>query len=338
MKVLIADQTLVTRLMPLDVAIGVMKDAFLMLAGGDVAMPPRSLLDLPGRDGLLGLMPAFLGGIEAVGVKVVAAFEVNAGTKYDGHQGIVLFFDTQRGMLRAIVDATAITAIRTAAVSGLVTDLLAREDAGDVAIIGAGTQAHTHLQAMCAVRPVRRVRVFSKSMESATAFAERAARIVGLPIEVAETAEAAVTGADLICTATTATEPVVLGDWVSPGAHVNAIGAYTPSTRELDSALVAKSRLYADKRDFLLHEGGEFVIPKNEGLIGDDHIVGELGELLTGQAPGRSSPQQITVFKSLGVAIEDLAAAHFVYEAAKERGEGTWIDIGGLHFGRAAGE
>jgi ornithine cyclodeaminase len=144
-----------------------------------------------------------------------------------------------------------------------------------------------------------------------------------------------VVGADLICTTTTATEPVVLGRWVSPGAHVNAVGAYTPTTRELDSELVVKARLYADRRESLLGEAGEFLIPKGEGLIGDDHIVGEIGEVLTGRAPARTSPDEVTLFKSLGIAIEDLAAAHRVYEIARARELGTWVEIGGLHFGKA---
>jgi ornithine cyclodeaminase len=278
-------------------------------------------------------MPSYMGGLEAVGVKVVAAFPANFGTEFDTHQGVVLFFDTQRGLLRAIVDATSITAIRTAAVSGLVTDLLANPDAGDLAIIGAGTQAHTHLDAMRAVRPIRRVRVYSVPAESATAFAERESRRTGLQVEAVATAEQAVTGADLICTTTTATEPVVLGDWVAPGAHVNAVGAYNPSTRELDSALVAKARLYADRRESLLSEAGEFLIPKSEGLYGDDHIVGEIGEVLTGKAPARTSTEEITLFKSLGIAIEDLASAQRIYEICRERDLGTWVEIGGAHFG-----
>ena len=171
MNTLIADQKLVTELLPMEKAIEVMREALTMLAQGDVVMPLRTMLQLPGGDGVLGLMPSYLGGLEAVGVKAVAAFPANFGTEYDTHQGVVLCFDTERGLLRAIVDATSITAIRTAAVSGLVTDLLARRDAGDLAIIGAGTQAHTHLQAMRVVRPVRRVRVFSVPAESAAAFA-----------------------------------------------------------------------------------------------------------------------------------------------------------------------
>jgi ornithine cyclodeaminase len=335
-KVLIADQKLVTEILPMEEAIPVMREALTMLAGGDVVMPLRTMMALPGGESVMGLMPSYLGGIDSVGVKIIAAFPGNFGTEYDTHQGVVLFFDTERGLLRAIVDATSITAIRTAAVSGLVTDLLAKPDAGDLAIIGAGTQAHTHLQAMMAVRPVRRVRVFSVPAGSAAEFAERESRLTGMAVEALATAEEAVAGADLICTTTTAAEPVVHGAWVSPGAHINAVGAYTPATRELDSQLVAKARLYADRRESLLSEAGEFLIPRGEGLIGDDHIVGEIGEVLTGKAPARTSPDEITLFKSLGIAIEDLAAAHRVYEIARERELGTWVDIGGLHFGKAA--
>jgi ornithine cyclodeaminase len=333
--VLIADQRLVAELFTMDEAIGVMREALLMLDAGDVVMPLRTMLAVPGGDRVMGLMPSYVGGLEAVGVKVVAAFPENFGTEYDTHQGVVLFFDTQRGMLRAIVDATSITAIRTAAVSGVATDLLARPDAGDLAIIGAGTQAHTHLQAMNAVRRLRRVRVFSLPQGSAQEFAERESR-AGLPVEVAARAAEAVAGADLICTTTTAAEPVLRGEWVSPGAHINAVGAYTPLTRELDSALVAGARLYADRRESLLREAGEFLIPKGEGLIGDDHVVGEVGEVLAGNAPARTSPEQITLFKSLGIAIEDLAAACHVYAKAKELGRGAWVEIGGRHFGRAS--
>jgi len=333
MKILIADQKLVTEVYPMEEAIPTMRRALTMLAEGDVVMPLRSYLAIPGGDAVMGLMPSYMGGLESVGVKVVAAFPANFGTEYDTHQGVVLFFDTERGLLRAIVDATSITAIRTAAVSGLVTDLLANPDAGDLAIIGAGTQAHTHLQAMQAVRPVRRVRVYSVPAKSATEFAERESSLAGIPIEAVATAEEAVAGADLICTTTTASEPVVLGDWVSPGAHVNAVGAYNPSTRELDSELVAKARLYADRRESLLSEAGEFLIPKGEGLFGDEHIVGEVGEVLTGKAPARTSPDEITLFKSLGIAIEDLASAHRIYEICRERDLGTWVEIGGAHFG-----
>ncbi len=332
MKVLIANQDQVSALLPMGECIEVMEDAFRMLARGDAILPPRASLVLPDGESLMGLMPSYLGGIQSVGVKVIAAFPKNYGTEYDAHQGVVLLFDTDRGLLRAIVDGTAVTAIRTAAVSGVATRLLAREDAGDLAIIGAGTQARTHLEAMLLVREIHRVRVHSRTWESAHQFAERESKQHGIEIEVTETAQTAVDGADIICTVTTAKEPVVKGEWIAPGAHINAVGAFTPTTRELDTDAVVKSRFYVDRRESTLNEAGEFLIPKNEGMIDDDHIVGEIGEILLGRVQGRTSPGEITMFKSLGIAVEDLASAHYVLNKAQEKGMGTWAEIGGRHY------
>jgi ornithine cyclodeaminase/alanine dehydrogenase-like protein (mu-crystallin family) len=333
LQVLIANQDQVTELLPMGECIDVMADALSMLASGDVRLPLRTMLLLPNGQNLIGLMPAYLGGIEAVGVKVIAAFPTNQGSEYDSHQGVVLLFDSAYGLLRAIVDGTAVTAIRTAAVSGVATRLLARPDASTLALLGAGTQAHTHLAAMLHVRPIRHVRVYSHPFAGAVIFAEREAKRHGIEIEAVETAEAAVRGADIICTVTTSHEPVVRGDWIAGGTHINAVGAFTPTTRELDSAAVVKARLYVDRREAAFSEAGEFLIPKGERLIGDDHIVGELGELLVGRAPGRTAPEQITLFKSLGIAIEDLAAAHYIWQKAQAGGKGTWLEIGGRHFG-----
>lgn len=335
MKVLIANQEEVKLLFPMPEAIGVMEDALRMLAGGDALLPLRTMMLLPDGERLMGLMPSYLEGIQAVGVKVIAAFPGNEGSEYDTHQGVVLFFDTERGLLQAVLDGTSITAIRTAAVSGLATRLLANEDAGDLAIIGAGTQACTHLEAMLCVRPIRRVRVYSRHPENTRVFAERESRRHGIPIEVATSALEAVQGADLICTVTSATEPVLLGEWLSAGAHINAVGAFKPTDRELDSEAVVHSRLYVDRRESTMSEAGEFLIPRGEGVIGDEHIVGELGELLLGIAPGRRTRGEITLFKSLGIAIEDLASAHYIHKQALEKGIGTWVEIGGRHFGKS---
>jgi ornithine cyclodeaminase len=334
-KVLIANTELVSKLLPMDECIEVMAETLAMLARGDAILPLRTMVYLPDGRNLMGLMPSYLGGIQSVGVKVIAAFPSNYGTEYDTHQGIVVLFDAEYGLLRAIVDGTAITAIRTAAVSGVATRLLAREDGGDLAIIGAGTQARTHLEAMLHVRKIRRTRVYSLPLEGAYAFAERETRRHGISIEVAESAREAVQGADLICTVTTATEPVIKAEWIAPGAHINAVGAFTPTTRELDSATVQHSRFFVDRRESTLNEAGEFLIPKGEGLISDDHIAGEIGEVLLDRAPGRQTPEEITVFKSLGIAAEDLASAHHVLKKARETGAGTWVEIGGRHFGSA---
>ena len=333
MKVLIAKQDEVVQLLPMDECIEVMVEALKMLSGGDAILPLRTMLVLPDGQNLMGLMPSYLGGLQAVGLKVITAFPTNYGSEYDTHQGAVILFDTQHGLLRAIVDGTAITAIRTAAVSGVATRLLARADAGDLGIIGAGTQARTHLEAMLNVRKIRRVRVFSHPLEGAAGFARRESNRHGIEVEVKETAQAAVEGADLICTTTTAKKPVLLGVWVAPGAHINAVGAFQPTARELDTAAVVNARLYVDRRESTINEAGEFLIPKQEGVIGDDHIVGELGEVLMGKVPGRRSPAEITLFKSLGIAVEDLAAAHYVLKKAGEKNLGAWLDIGGGHFG-----
>ncbi len=335
MKVLIANQDQVAELLPMAECIDVMADALKMLAGGDVLLPLRTMLLLPDGQNLMGLMPSYLGGIQSVGVKVIAAFPGNYGTEYDTHQGVVVLFDAQNGLLRAIVDGTAVTAIRTAAVSGVATRLLARADAGDLAIIGAGTQARTHLEAMMAVRDLRRVRVFSLPREGACRFAERESARHNIAVEVTQSAREAVAGADIICTVTTATEPVVVGEWIAAGAHINAVGTFKPSARELDTAAVVRSRLFVDRRESTLNEAGEFLIPKGEGAIGDDHIVGELGELLLGAVPGRRSRDEVTLFKSLGIAIEDLAAAHHILQRARETNVGTWVEIGGRHYGSA---
>ena len=332
-KILIANQQEVIRLLPMAECMDVMEAALKDLAAGRALLPLRTLLVLPDGQNLMGLMPSYLSSIESLGVKVIAAFPGNYGSQYDTHQGVVVLFDAQNGRLRAIVDGTAITAIRTAAVSGVATRLLAREDAGDLALIGAGTQARTHLEAIKVARPLRRVRVFSLPIEGAYAFADREAKRLGIPVEVMRTAREAVEGADIICTITTSQSPVLQGEWIAPGAHINAVGAFNASSRELDSETVVQSRLFVDRRESTLHEAGEFLIPKSEGLIGDDHIQGEIGELLAGTVAGRGSPDEITLFKSLGIAVEDLAAAYHVLQNAQKMNLGTWLEMGGLHFG-----
>ena len=334
-KVLIANQREVTQLLPMAECIDVMSETLQALAAGQALLPLRTMMVLPDGENLMGLMPSYLANIQSLGVKVIAAFPSNFGSEYDTHQGVVILFDSKFGVLRAILDGTSITAIRTAAVSGVATRLLAREDAGDLALIGAGTQAHTHLEAVKCVRNLRRVRVYSLPLGGAYAFAERETKRHGIPVEVKETAQAAVEGADIICTTTTTREPVLKGVWVSPGAHINAVGAYSPTTRELDSQAVAQARLYVDRKEATLHEAGEFLIPKSEGRFGDEHIVGELGDVLSGKTPGRLSPGDITLFKSLGIAIEDLAAAHHVLQKARQTNLGLWVEIGGQHFGNA---
>ncbi len=329
MKTLIITQQEVPRLLPMKECVDLMAETLRTASRGDVVLPLREMVWLPDRSGLLGLMPAYLGSPRTMGLKVVSVMPGNHGTEYDSHQGAVLLFETGHGCLLAVIDASSITAIRTAAVSGAATQLLARDDAHDLAILGSGVQARTHLDAMSAVRSLRRVRIWSRDPARARAFAGHESRRSPCAIEPVADARAAVEGADLICTTTASREPVLRGDWIAKGAHINAVGACFPAWRELDTPAVVRSRLYVDRRESALHEAGDFLIPKAEGAIGEDHIVGELGEALLGKVPGRRSADEITLFKSLGIAVEDLAAAHHIYTAALETGAGTAIELGG---------
>lgn len=334
MRVVTQDQ--VRELLRMDECIDVMRQALETLARGDAVLPLRSMVRLPDRPGLLGLMPAYLGTPAVMGLKVVTVMPHNHGTEFDSHQGAVMIFEVEHGRPLAVIDATSITAIRTAAVSGVATLALAREDAGDLAILGTGTQAASHLEAMRVVRRLRRVRVWSRDPAHARAFAEREGARHGIAIEAAASARTAVDGADLICTTTAARTPVLEGAWLAPGTHINAVGACFRDTRELDGAAVAACRLYVDRRESALNESGDILLARAEGAIGDGHIVGELGELLLGTVPGRAAPGDRTLFKSLGIAIEDLAAAHHIWRKAERLDQGTAIEFGGRRAGAEA--
>ena len=331
MQTLILNQQEVSRLLPMAGCITIMEDTLKALSQGQAILPLRNTVRLPGGN-MFVLMPAYLDNLPAVGSKVISVFPGNHGTQYDAHQGVVLLFETGHGCLRAIIDATSITAIRTPAVSGAATKLLARPDASHLAILGAGTQARGHLEAMLAVRPIRHVRVWSLPLAQAHEFACSQSRRFDIPIQAVDTAREAVEGAEIICTVTSAREPILHGEWLSPGTHINAVGSSVPFTRELDTAAVALSRLFVDRRESTLNEAGDFLFPRKEGAIGDDHILGEIGEILNGTLPGRQTSEEITLFKSLGLAIEDLAAAQYVYDKARQAGVGVWVEIGGEHF------
>ncbi len=333
MSTLIVNQTEIRRLLPMGRCIDLMADALMTLGRGEAVNPLRHGLHLPEGRGLLGLMPGSMDTPAAVGLKIVSIFHRNEGTAYDSHQGVVVLFDPDRGFPTAILDASEITAIRTAAVSGLATRLLAREDAGDLAILGSGVQARTHLEAMREVRDVRRVRVWSPTAKNRQAFAETESERHGIAIDAVDSAEDAVRGADLICTVTSASEPILQGDWLDAGAHINAAGSSIATARELDTPAVVRSSLYIDRLESALNEGGDFLIPKREGAIGDDHIRGEIGDILLGKVTGRTSPEEITLFKSLGLAVEDLQSAHFIVEQARAEGLGTEVVIAELPGG-----
>jgi ornithine cyclodeaminase len=297
------------------------------LARGEATMPLRTVFAIP--DGAFAVMPAALANPSTVGAKLITVLPKNHGTKYDSHQGAVLLFDTDHGALLSVMDASSITQIRTAAVSGVATDVLAKKSATSLGILGAGVQGHSHLDAMMAVRPITTVKVWSRNQASAEKLAQRARDQYRVDAKVVASAKGASTDTDIICTTTSSTEPVLFGEWLSPGVHVNAVGASQNHAREVDSATVVRSRLYVDRRESALKEPGDIITPIRNGEITADHIVGEVGEVLIGTAPGRASDQEITLFKSLGLAIEDLASAHFLYAEAKRVGAGVEVELGG---------
>lgn len=291
-------------------------------ARGEALMPLRAVVPFEGAAGFMGLMPAWRGGADPVfALKSLCVMPGNPAIGLDSHQGTVTLFDGSIGAPRAILDASAVTAVRTAAVSAVATRVLAREDARVLAILGAGVQGRAHLQALLPVREFEEVRVFAPNQAHARAIADGRATVVA-------SAEEAVRGADVVVTATSSREPVVRREWFAPGAHVNAVGASMPSARELDLDTVVACALFCDSRESLQNEAGEYRQAVEQGAIaGDDHVRASLGEVLAGMAPGRASPQELTVFRSLGLAVEDLAAAERAVARAHERGIGVEVAL-----------
>jgi ornithine cyclodeaminase/alanine dehydrogenase-like protein (mu-crystallin family) len=328
MKTLVLSHDEVVDLLPMKECIAVMRDALIALAAGKVHQPLRTIIRPPGAAGVIGLMPSYMSGERAAfGLKAICVMPGNPAKGMDAHQGAVLLFSAGSGELLAMMNASAITAIRTAAASGVATDLLARKDAGELAIIGSGVEARSHLTAMAQVRALRRCRIASLRTERARRFAEEMKHVFSFPIEAVAGVEEALDGADLIVTATSAKEPIVQREWIAPGAHLNVVGACTPRAREVDSATMAASSLFVDSRESTFNESGDYLLALANGAIGADHIRAELGEVLTGERPGRTSLEEITLFKSLGIGIEDLAAAEYLYRKASESNAGAWVEF-----------
>jgi ornithine cyclodeaminase len=328
LKLLVVGEREVERLLPMADCVEAMADVLAALARGEALQPLRAVLRPDGSPGLMAIMPSWRGGPEAAyGLKAVGVFHDNPRQGLDAHQGSVTLFSGATGQPLAVMNASAVTAIRTAAVSGVATRLLARADAGDLAIVGAGVQAATHLEAMACVRTLRRVRVASRDPQRARAFAERHASRVAVKIEPVASVEAALRGADLVCTVTSAALPVVRRDWVGDGAHLNVVGASLKDRREVDGATMAAASLFVDRRESCENEAGDYLLALGEGAIAMGHIRAELGELLVGRHAGRGSASEITLFKSLGLAVEDLAAAALVYRRACDTGAGQWVEF-----------
>jgi ornithine cyclodeaminase len=313
----------VRALLPMDVCIDLMGETLARLSAGRGQNPLRSVMSVGDGPDRFGLMPGALADPAVFGIKMLSLFPGNSAAGLSSHLGLVALFEADHGRPVALLEASAITAIRTAAVSALATRLMARTDAGDLALLGSGEQAESHLEALRRVRRIRRVRVWSRNPQNASAFAARN----GPGIEVCESVEDAVVGADLICTLTGARSPILNGALIGPGVHINAVGACIPVAAEVDTALVAKSRYAVDLRASAEAEAGEYLIARAAGAISSDHIIAELGEIASGAAVGRRSADEVTLFKSLGLAVEDLAAAAFILKAAGASGTGQVVTL-----------
>jgi alanine dehydrogenase len=304
-------------------AIEAMKQAFAQLSTGQADVPLRAVLDVPRHNGVTLFMPGYLAADDQMAIKIVSVFNDNPARGLPLIHALVVVLDATTGVPAAVMDGTYLTALRTGAASGAATDLLARQDARTAAIFGAGVQGRTQLEAVCAVRPIQETWIYDLSSERAAAYATEMSQQLSLPVRVAETPTEAVRQAHVICTATTSSNPVFQDGDVQPGTHINAVGAYTPQMQEIPPETVLRSKVVIDHHESSIAEAGDLLIPLGQGLMTEDHIYAEIGEIAAGIKPGRTSPQEVTLFKSVGVAVQDVAAASAVLTAAKRLGLGA---------------
>ena len=317
----------VRRALPMHQAIKVVKRAFAQLSTGQAQAPLRTMLNVPRHDGVTFFMPGYLSTDDQMAVKIVSVFNANPAQGLPLIHALVVVMDATTGAPAAVMDGAYLTALRTGAASGAATDLLARQDARVAAILGAGVQARTQLEAVCAVRPIEEAWVYDLSPERAASYAAEMSELLALPVRVAADPSQAVGRADVICTATTSHTPVFDDDDVQPGAHINAVGAYTPQMQEIPVETVLRAQVVIDHHQASLAEAGDLLIPIERGLMTEAHIYAELGEIVAGRKPGRESRNEITFFKSVGVAVQDVAAATAVLEAARRLGLGSEVAL-----------
>jgi ornithine cyclodeaminase/alanine dehydrogenase-like protein (mu-crystallin family) len=306
------DREEVARRLTYEMCIPIVRDAMIAFSRGDTRQLLRSIIPLAeGR--MFGVMPGAMGPRAPFGAKLISVFPENFALGIQSHQGLVILFDPETGEPVCVLHAGEITAIRTAAASAVATDVLARADARRLAILGYGEQAATHARSISKVRNLKSITIWGRSPERARAFAERMQAEFAVPVSSAGTVQEAVAEADIICTVTSAAEPILKGAWVRPGTHLNLVGSSHAGPAEVDNDLVVRSRFIADSREGVLAQGAEFLRAKAAGLVGDDHIVAEIGQVLGGDVVGRSSPEEITVYKSLGHVVQDLSTAWALY-------------------------
>lgn len=307
--------------------IELMRRTMIAVSEGRAVVPLRSVVVMPDERGMFGSMPGYLADPECFGVKLVSLRPRHGPTPDSSHLGVVVLFESEHGRPVALIDAGEITAIRTAAASALATRLLARPDAGDLAILGAGEQARSHLEALLTVRALRRVRVWARDRRKGEEFARAEGAKRRIAIEACESVPAAVEDADIICTVTKARAPILFGDWIASGAHLNVVGSSIATAAEIDTSAVVRSRFFVDCRNSTVNEGGEYLRALESGAIGPAHILGEIGEVANATKAGRTAPDEVTLYKSLGIAPQDLASAHSVFEKACRAGIGQVIEF-----------
>ena len=317
----------IRKALPMVNAIAAMKEAYAQLSGGQASVPLRSHIDVTQHGGITFFMPALLHDTQDMAVKIVSVFPRNLEKGLATINAIVIALNPETGQPIAVMEGASLTAIRTGAASGAATDLLARANVRSVAIFGSGVQARTQLEAVCTVRPIEQVSVFSLDKPGAKAFVDEMAGRGPIPkqINIVENPSAAITGADVICTATTSSTPVFDGKELKPGTHINAVGSFTPDMQEIDAETVKKALVIVDSREAALAEAGDLIIPIEQGEISAEWIHAELGEIVAGRKPGRTGADQITLFKSVGIAAQDAIAASRALAGAAEAGLGKFI-------------
>jgi ornithine cyclodeaminase len=306
------DREEVARRLTYDISIPLVRDAMIAFSTGETRQLLRSIIPLAGEH-LFGIMPGALGPAKPFGAKLISIFPENAAQGRQSHQGLIVLFEPEAGTPVSIVHAGEVTAIRTAAASAVATGELARKDAKRLAILGTGEQAATHARAIRKVCALESIAIWGRSPERTQTLADKLHTELALPVTAHATVEQAVADADIICTVTSASEPILKSEWVQPGTHINAVGSSHAGPAEIDNALVARARFFADSREGVLNQGAEFLRAKHAGLIDDHHILAEIGEVLAGTAEGRRNPEEVTLYKSLGHIVQDLASAWWLY-------------------------
>ena len=317
----------IKELLSMERAIELVTDAMVETSAGNNTLPLRSIIPVCGNN-FMGMMPGVMGNPSCYGIKLVSLFPENPASGYSSHQGAMILFEAKYGAAIAMMNADLLTAVRTAAASAVATRILAKPDATRLTIIGYGEQALHHVEAMIAVRPISEIVVSGRNKNRAEAFARACqGKYPTVQFSAIETVQEAVNNADIVCTVTASSEPVLVGDWINPGCHLNIVGASIPSKREIDTELVVKSSFFVDYRPSTFAQAGEFILAIEEGRIIADHIKAELGEVITAHHPGRVDGEEITLYRSLGIAAQDIAVAYDIYARANADGIGTNLTL-----------